>query len=469
MRIPLLNLGVTILIGIAAACGGTSSSGPGTGAPNPDGGVEVPQADAAAPDAGPPIPVCMPGEMQACTCASGVASMGVCGEGNKVLQCDCEPGKSSAPITLSTGQFNAETHIAAAPGGELAAAWIGASQGSIVYAFSHNNGLTWKSATAPRDSANREASDPVLAVDAKGNFYLTYIAFKRTGAGSASDMKVRVHRARVGADRFDAPVDADSGPMGGDKPWITTTKTGAVVVTYMVQTGDSSTEERMARSTDQGATFTVAKVSGGAGNFIVPCASKTGDRLWAAFIDFASVTVQLAWSDDDGVSWPPANKRQVSPNQVAVPPSCAAQGEEVWIAYPYVRNLMTQDQPADEYRVARFDGKTLTEAPAYSKSLSHLGELIMEDLPGVMSLTLYTGTREGDRAGLLQRVRSKDGGKTWTPAAISAPLTFTTARDNQLWLGDYVGTATVGGTFYATYGNNASGTTAVAFTKVEAN
>jgi hypothetical protein len=384
-----------------------------------------------------------------------------------VLQCDCPISEPAEPAIISKGQFDVETHLAAAPGGHLVSAWIAAAEGAIGYAVSHDDGATWKQKLIPRDSIGREVSDPVIATDTQGNFYLTYLAFRRNAQGGAFDMKIRAHRLGWTEDEFGPSVDVDSSSTGGDKPWIAVTRAGTVVLTYMVDRGGQNSEERMARSTDQGATWQVVRVSSAPGNFIVPCTSKTGDRVWATFIDFRTAQVFLQWSDDDGQTWPSGNSRRISNNNVVVPPSCAAQGEEVWVAYPFVRNLQSQDQPADEYHVAHFDGKTLTDTTAYSKTVSHLGQIIAEDLPGVLSLTLYTGAREGDRNGVLQRVRSKDGGTTWT--AISKPLTFTTRRDNEQWLGDYVGTATVGGKFYASYGDNSSGFTKIAFTKMESN
>jgi hypothetical protein len=352
-----------------------------------------------------------------------------------------------------------EDHMAVTKNGTVAVAWITRTEtgGGIGYAISSDRGVTWGAPQAALIDKRRESSDPVLTSDGT-NIYLSWISFTRSGQGNATNMSFVVATLAAGESAFGAPVTVDTSPDGGDKPWLGVTKAGTVVLSYM-SGNDASTTLKMARSSDQGATWSKATVQKVEGNFIVPCVGYGSERVWAAYLDFAAGAIlNVRWSDDDGVTWPAANVKILTNLPVVQPPSCMARGSNVYVAFPYVSNLQSQEQPGDEYHVVTFDGKgPVTEVRADDRATkaSYLGLLVPEDLPNALSIVYYGGQRNPDPKGAVRINRSVDDGMTWgTSVAVSPPLKFTTDRTSFDWLGDYLGASQIGNEVLVAYGDN---------------
>jgi hypothetical protein len=413
------------------------------------------------------VPKCTPGESVPCDCA-GTASTGICGVSETLAQCECGIGTPGTPKYISispASALEAEDHLAVTRDGVIAVAWIsidpsggGSGYGGIGYSVSKDRGESW---SVPQqvevDPSRPDVSDPVLASDGT-NLYLGWMAFRRVGQTDISNMAIRVAKLAPGETAFGESVIAGRAPGGGDKPWMGVTKSGAVLISYMTRAGGGQAIN-VSKSTDGGASWTNAVLPSAQGNFVVPCASADSDRVWAVYNNFAnSALLTVRWSDDDGDTWPAANRKEITSVPVVQPASCMARGSDVFVAYPYVRNLQSQEQPGEEYHVVRFDGTdSPTEVVATDKasSASHLGLLVPEDLPGTLTLLYYGGKGNPDPNGALRMTRSTDNGATWSEsAAISSTLLFTTKRDGFEWLGDYLGGAQLGNELFVAYGEN---------------
>ena len=444
--------------------------------------IRAAPADADAPEGGAEGggKACTPGVITQCPCANGATGQQTCtpdGD-NGPCQCVTTTLDKHKVVSKSAGSaIEVETHLAAAPDGALCSAWISilASGGSdIGYVFSRDGGATWTAPLAVGDASGRESSDPVVAADAQGNFYVTWIAFRRSGGGNASDFVLYVAKAPAGQDKFNKPVSVDTF-TSGDKPWITVTAAGTVLVTVMERPAGENVLFAH-RSTNGGAAWTRTEIftatAGGQANFVVPCAPKTGTRVWATHLTTegpGGFGQRLHWSDDDGVTWPAGNSKLFAASSSVQPATCAAKGSDVWVGYgQWTAQPADQEAPVDEYHVMHTsNGTTLDDVIATDAATKqqNLGALVVEDATGELALTYYAGDSDG-AMGNVRAVRSTDGGKTWGKSkVVSAPLTFTADRASGKWLGDYLGTVLRGGALFVTYGENAEQFTHVAFSK----
>jgi hypothetical protein len=458
----------------SAACGSTTIVHV---ASDPDGGLldppETGVAEAAA-------TACTPGATSDCACpTAGVTGKSLCDASGSAGTCVCPtPIGSHQVISQSNlSAIEAETHLAMAPDGTLVSVWIslgGGGGSDIGYVVSTDSGTTWTKPKVVGDATGRESSDPVIAADPQGNFYVTWIAFHRDGMGNASDFVLYVAKAAAGQKVFATPVAVDTF-ASGDKPWITVTAAGTILVTCMQMSGAEAVLNAH-RSTNGGATWTKSPIftstAGNQANFIVPCAPKTGTRIWASHLSVETDLLQrLHWSDDDGVTWPAANTKTFGLNSSITPATCVAKGSDLWLAYgQWTAQPASSDAPVDEYHVIHTtNGTTITDVLASDTKTKQqeLGSLALDDATGELALSYYAGDGEG-MTGNVRSVRSTDGGKTWSASkAISADLMFTADRASQKWLGDYFGSVLRGGTVFLSYGENANTATHVAFAKTQ--
>jgi hypothetical protein len=423
---------------------------------------------------------CTPGASSDCACpTAGVTGKSLCDSTGKPGACVCPtPITDHQVISLSNlSALEAETHLSMAPDGTLVSVWIsigGGGGSDIGYTFSTDSGTTWTPVKVVGDSTGRESSDPVSAVDAQGNFYVTWIAFVRDNMGNASDFVLYVSKAMAGSKVFSTPVAVDKF-ASGDKPWITVTAAGTILVTCMQASGQNSVLNAH-RSTNGGTTWSktpiFTSINGNQANFIVPCAPKTGTRVWASHLSVeADLQQVLHWSDDDGVTWPVANQKVFGVNSSITPATCVAKGSDLWLAYgQWTAQPASADAPVDEYHVIHTtNGTTITDVLASDTKTKQqeLGSLSLDDATGELALSYYAGDAEGT-TGNVRSVRSTDNGKTWSASkVVTADLQFTANRASQKWLGDYFGSVLRGGTLFLSYGENADTATHVAFSKTQ--
>ncbi|HVY49796.1 MAG TPA: sialidase family protein [Minicystis sp.] len=380
-------------------------------------------------------------------------------------------GGAVAPGIISQSDQSAlesETHVAVAPNGFVCATWIAEQPGggsTNGYRFSTDGGATWQPVSHVASPSPEVASDPVLAIDQENDFYLTWVGFQFDQQGQPFDMHVYVAKAAAGATSFGAPIEVTSNPGGGesyDKPWITVTNKDTVLVTYAVT---STGALRAARSTNGAQSFGTATIvqDGQFRNLMYPCAPATGDRVWVTYV-VPQGGIGLRWSDDDGVTWPDANKTAVADNG-EVPafddPTCAAEGSDVWVAYGLsMDGFSSNNSPKlTAVRVAHSgDGGVTIDARVDAHDTSagayFMHPQLVREPGGAFDLVYYAGQGDNDANASFRRSRSVDGA-TWDPSAVvKAPILFVTDRMGGKWLGDYVGLAFAGGSILTTYADN---------------
>ncbi len=204
--------------------------------------------------------------------------------------------------------------------------------------FSSDGGSTWGGVDLPLPLAKGNGvnfgSDPTLAFDTLGNVFYGYIvvyvgngnginatamAVARSGDGGRTYPQFTVFSLEGGSGHFnDKPmIAADTNPSSPFKD--------AVYVAWDAATGGSTGGGvRLARSTDHGATFTIARVDDpyGQGRAIgaVPFVGPNGE-VYVAWNDYLANTIAFNRSLDGGATWeqPRVISRKTVPFDIAIP------------------------------------------------------------------------------------------------------------------------------------------------------
>jgi hypothetical protein len=384
------------------------------------------------------------------------------------------PAFTVADISVaSDGYIEAESSVAVAPGGIVAATWIGATKSGglrVAYSFSTDQGNTWSPpAVASPGEAGFGYGDPTLVTAADGSIYLAFAAFD----SGFTKGKVFVARAAPGETTFGAPVlvnaSANVGPF--DKPVIAVTKNQSIVVAYI----DYGTGHVvLGRSADSGATFTRTDPAN-FGALPTPCADPDTGRVWVTFLS-GTGKVSLRWSDDDGVTFPVANSTVVNDTTdkpiSTDDPVCVGRGNQVWIAYALSND--TGDSGSFNWkdfslRIAHSSDGGATIDSRVDAHDPNAATFFMEpalalEAEGAIDIAYYAGNKDADPGGTFRYARSTDAGQTFEASTeLAAPVTFVVKRDSPGWLGDYSGFIADGGRVLSTYTDNASGTSHISF------
>jgi hypothetical protein len=296
---------------------------------------------------------------------------------------------------------------------------------------------------------------------------MSWVGYHVDAMGNPTDMHVYVAVAPPGMTTFGQPVEVTMPATGDtfDKPWVTVTDKGSVLVTY----AKTSTGGLYAgRSVDQGKSWNVAVIveDGNFRNLAYPCAPAAGDRLWVTY--HAGAGIGLRWSDDDGVTWPINNKTAVA--AMGEPPAfddptCVASGNDVWVAYGLSNDMMSDTINPKLYaiRVAHspdggptIDWRVNAHDPASGMFFQH--PQLTRETGGGLNLVYYAGQAIGDTMATFRRSHSMDSGTTWAPSIlVHQPIDFVQDRMSPHWLGDYVGAFWLSGTLYMSYADNGTG------------
>ncbi len=407
--------------------------------------------------------------------AGGEGAQGAGGQGGAV---------GGVVISASADSFlEAETHIATAADGRVASAWIAVSTNGepyIAYAFSSDDGASWDPPLPEFSPGGRVGSDPVLAVDPSGRFYLTWVGFYYDQQGPI-DMHVYVALAGPGETSFGPAIEVSDPAIFDnlyDKPWIALTDKGSAIITYSAQSSDSLSliAARSVDGTSWTRSFIVDDPSFNTfSNLAFPCAPPSGDRVFASYLTFtfSGIDVNLSWSDDDGQTWSAAQKTQVSSEgDVAFTDvNCVAAGNEVWVSYG-----RTPDSPGgaetpklSAIRIAHSTdgGASIAERwDAHDPSLGGYFMLpqIAREESGALDVVYYAGQYDTDPGASFRRARAEAPGTSFGPSTIvETPLTFLQNRSDPGWLGDYVGVAWRAGRLYTSYAVNTDGYSHVSY------
>jgi hypothetical protein len=399
-------------------------------------------------------------------------------------------GTGGAPVTnpvisQSPGWFlQAETSVASAPNGFVAAAWIDVNQqnfSAIGYAISTDDGQSFAPIGHVKTPKGGVASDPVLAVDAAGNFWLTWVGYKIQGQ-NPTDMHIYVAKAPAGSTTFNDPIEA-SDPNDTalyDKPWITVTNGGEILVTWERDQMPQTFGLVAARSID-GTTFTQTIFQNDPTgqtfrNLAFPCAPRTGGRVWVTYLAYTNsgIDVRLAYSDDGGASWSPETIVNLPSEMVAFDdPTCVAEGNEVWVSYGLTQDMIDPEAGSSDklyaIRVAHSGDGGLTIDSRIDAQDSNAAKFFMHpqlarEEGGGLDLVYYAGNFDEDPNGSYRRSRAASFGGGFAPSVpVEYPLTYLQARGDPRWLGDYTGIFVRAGKLYTTYTVNTSGISSVAF------
>lgn len=197
------------------------------------------------------------------------------------------------------------------------------------YSLSTNNGSTWKQAFIPRNSAGlpltsdgatwQANSDPVVAIDKLGNYYIADLYIKVNSSGNATNDGFYVTRGNLStgttttaANTTPVLTHLSATSLFEDKPWIGTdnstnaTTTGNVYACWTHFTA-SSNMIFFSRSTSHGSTWSAAiQVSPSAQNGGVQgCQVAAGTKgevyvAWEVFFTNGQVQIWIAKSTNGG-------------------------------------------------------------------------------------------------------------------------------------------------------------------------
>jgi hypothetical protein len=491
-------LGLTTVLALTARCGGSPSS------PAP------PAADAEA---------CIPSTYIRCASPAGCAGFQVCnaqGSGYAACECDGTGGGLDAgadasgadsiaadadeggdaagtaigagvPISSSSQDvFESEDQLAVAPDGTIAIAWIAIVRGApgswIAYRFSKDGGATFSSIGRLSLPTGLAGSDPAVAVDAAGNFYLAALGVHFTGTGQAADYtRVFVAKAASGGTAFGAPVEVSnpSPTFLYDHPKILVTASGTIVVSFAQFTSMmATTNGGLAATSRDGQTWRIGTIVDAASvqmaNLFWLC--EGAGILYAAYLEATPTDAHIALrsSTDQGVTWSPASGIVSLASEIpaGLDPTCVASGNDVWVAYATNTSPATDPttllDSAQTIRVAHSAdrGSTVgaTRMDALDTAAGMLGLLpvLVREPGGALDVAYLGGNSEGDATGSMRYARTA-GARFGASVGVDRPLFFTMKRNTVTWLGDYLGAVVSGGKLLLAYPMNAGGATHIYF------
>jgi hypothetical protein len=393
-------------------------------------------------------------------------------------------------VPVSAGSHTlveSEVQLAVAPGGTIAIAWIAEVAGPpyswIGYRFSTDGGMTFSPIGRLSLPNGLAGSDPAVAVDASGNFYLAALGAHFVGTTSPTPDYTRIFIAEApkGTTAFGAWVEASDPQqtLFHDHPKIFVTAAGTIVVVYAQAPSVTATmgAGQVARSTD-GVNWQRTTVVG-------PPAIQFANLFWlcegagilyTTYLEATSTNVYIALrsSTDEGATWTSPSTVVSLASEVAagLDPTCVAFGNDVWVAY--ATNTVPTTDPTNFLDTAQTipiahigeRGSTVdaTRTQSLDKAAGALGLLpvLVREAGGTFDVAYLTGSAEGDTAGSMRYTRM--AGTTFGPSVeVDGPLVFTANRAQMNWLGDYLGATVSGNHLLLAYPMNAGGTTHIYF------
>ena len=189
--------------------------------------------------------------------------------------------------------------------------------------FSFDGGATWGGVDAPLPpplqgtNDTRFGSDPSLAFDTRGNLFYSYIVVFFGNGNGVDGSEMGVARSRDGGQTYSQAnfFGFQSGSNHfDDKPMIAADTNASspfrdnIYVAWDASSGGSATAGgiHLARSTDSGASFTLARVDNpsgpGQGIGAVPFVGPSGE-VYVAWNDYKNNVIAFNRSLDGGVTW----------------------------------------------------------------------------------------------------------------------------------------------------------------------
>ena len=360
--------------------------------------------------------------------------------------------------------------------------WIdlGNTGGGIGAAHSGDDGASWgNELTLPIDKTvdkNSEQSDPVVAVDGLGNFWVVWVGFDRSAQNpNPANMHMFAARSKDGGitfpDLFQLAPNAEW-PAGGflDKPWIAASRKDATVyATWARATAAGAEDIRMVRfdGAAWGAPVSINDVGkrGGVSRNLAQVVVADDGHPMVTWVEVGQAQygstanqVYVQRFNPDGSKL--ANNVLVTHPPDSPPfedPSIAVFGPNVYVGF----SSGDSKGAWDILVAASTDGGATFQKPVKANDddtcATHFHHQIVVDGRGNVHAIWFDN-------------RYLDGNVMYAmspPADPMVPLafgknsfvndkafTFTTRRDQANWLGDYLGLATYGGEIYAAWTDN---------------
>jgi hypothetical protein len=361
--------------------------------------------------------------------------------------------------------------------------------------FSTDNGASWGGVDLPLpppiSNGTDFGSDPSLAFDTKGNVFYSYIVVFFGNGNGVNGSEMAVARSTDGGATY-PNVTFFSFSSGSnhfnDKPMITSDTTASpfrdnVYVAWDAASGGTTGGGVLvARSTDHGATFSLARVDSpsgpgkaiGAQPFIGP-----NGQVYAAWNDYAANTIAFNRSFDGGATWGQASviAGKSLPFDIAIPaefsrgalvyPACGADnssGPHRGRLYCSWMDLTSAGTTDIFFSYSDNQGLTWSSPITVADQFSFLVDrfnhwLSVDPVTGDVNVSFYdtrndpTGSRYGTDIYLAQ---SSDGGQTFSSPNVRVSSVTSNEHDcggvypctainygNQT--GDYAGLASFGG------------------------
>jgi len=467
---------------VLLACSGGSSSP--SAPPSPDASVE---AGNPFPPPPPPLPDAGVHETSSAAEAGPDTSANNQDSGD-ASTLDASDGAPQGGIPVSTGgsdQFESEDQIAVAPDGTIGIAWTAfggsAGTGILEYAFSTNGGSSFTPPAGLPLPAGLYAGDPAITTDAAGNFYLSTLGIHYTGR-TLDFTRVLVAKAPKGTTTFDTPVEATdpSTTLFHDHPKLHVTAAGTIALSFMEsQSLMANTTVGLVATSSDAVTWTRSMIVGQPDAEFVNLFSfcEAQGILYSTYLEATQTAVYIALrsSTDQGKTWSKSTPVSGPRETVAgLDPTCAASGDDVWVAYADTlmpsTSFMYLD-PADAIEVAESTnrGSSFAAAPvsALDTAAAKLGLLpvMVRESTGALDVAYLAGNFDGDTAGSMRYVRATGtsfGSSVW----VDGPLTYTLNRAMPTWVGDYLGAAVLGQGLYLAYPMNEAGSTHIYFRRM---
>lgn len=388
-----------------------------------------------------------------------------------------EPNDAEVISSVPGSFFESETSIAAAANGLVAAAWItiGADGApAIAYSFSVDDGESWDAPFTIPPVEGRIASDPVLAVDKNGQFYLTWVGYKIDPSGTPTDMQIFVARADPSVPKFGPPVLVSDPASQAilDKPWIAVTETGAVVVTYARFDVAPPFLSSMvaARSFDSAQSFERHDVTSSDSLFsnlgFVCTGSGTLFVTYVGIDPAGAPSIFLRRSDDEAATFGPAVQVSTETDVAFQDPNCVVSGNDVWVSYGLTPEPATgrSQESARLYAIrlahsvdgGKSFGLTVSVHDPSAGAFFLLPQLVREP-EGALDLSYYAGQFDEDPKGSFRVARTIASDSFGPSESLFEPLTFLQSRTDPRWLGDYTGLFARDGKLYASFAINDTG------------
>jgi BNR repeat-like domain len=305
-----------------------------------------------------------------------------------------------------------------------------------ITAISAQSPASWQSAstTAQMLASSTDCWEPALAMGPRERVYV--VAGQRTGPPGSKDFdqKQVLWRSLDGGARFEGPWPVSTeGHRHGDQR-IAVDREGTIYVTYMDHgelTPSSPVRLRLARSSDEGKTFTVETVPVTRVTDKPELAvSAGGTRI--AIVYESSPGPTLVTSGDGGKTWnearmvEPSNGRHFWPESLTFAPDGA-----LWFAVPSMSDddIAKRRQTDVQLHVFRSadDGRTwresrISSSPRFINGCAHDPECrvklpsisVAVGSPGQAYAAYMEGVGPGQPYALLLK-SSSDGGRTWSP------------------------------------------------------